>query len=422
MHWLRLSLIIRLEFMAGSNARDVPIYRSGCGWASDQPALLSSTQDILEADHFVRRLLPLIGDLFGKELHSDCNLQGGFRYDPVSLLAIWVYGYLQGELSSRKLEERCRYDARYEFLARSCKPDHTTLNRFRTSLGPKMDDLMARFCVSAQELGILHRRTMVVDGTKVAALKSQWSRARKKADQIEELEAEAVTMVSHGKYLVGYNVQVAADADSGILVGYATTSQPDDFGQLEEVCEAVKRQSGALSERAVCDKGFDSSRNALALAKAGVQGFLPPKLRKKPPPFSLDESQNMICKAGHIATKHEWIDVKRDNKRYDIYRVSSCKNCPFNPDCPSKSGRQRQMKILAVDLNDEKHKANERCLTEEGKELMRIRGQTIERPFGIIKERYRLRKFRLRGKEKAGIEFGLAALTFNLQILTGLIP
>ena len=373
---------------------------------------------MLEEDHFVRRLLPLVEDLFGETLRSKCNLEGGFRYDPVSMHAIWIYGYLQGELSSRKLEERCRYDSRYEYLARSCKPDHTTLNRFRLSLGAQMDDLMVQFCYAAQELGVLQRRTMVVDGTKTAALRSQWSRARKKADELEDLESEAVTMVSHGQYLVGYNVQMAADADSGLLVGYVVTSQSEDSNQLETVCEAVKRQSGGLSERAVCDRGYDSSQNALALQEANVEAYLPAKQRKKPPPFSLNDSMEMVCMAGHVATKHEWVDAKRGNKVYDLYRVSACKKCPLNETCPGK-GKQRQMKVLQADHDQEKRKANLRCVTAEGKELMRIRGQTIELPFAVIKEVFGLRKFKLRGSAKAAIEVGLACLTFNLILFAG---
>ena len=375
---------------------------------------------MLESNHFVRRLSPLLEDLFGKELRDDCNLVGGFRYDPVDLLGIWVYGYLQGELSSRRLEERCRYDTRYEFLAKGCLPDHTTLSRFRAGLGKKLDEMMVRFCTGAQELGILQRRTMVVDGTKTAALRSQWARSREKADAIEDIEAEAVTMVSHGQYLVGYNVQVAADADSGILVGYVVTSKPEDSGQLEEVCQTVKRQSGALSERVVTDKGFNSSANAVALDKAGVEGFLPPTKSRRPPPFKLDESQNMVCAAGHTATKHVWIDERRGNKVYNLYRISRCKDCPLNPECPGK-GRQREMKVLTADESEVKRRANQRCQTEEGKALMKIRGQTIERPIGVIKERFRLRRFKLRGVKKARIEFGLAVLTFNLQVLTSYV-
>lgn len=373
-------------------------------------------EDLLPNDHLVRQVAVLTEDLFGEELRADANLVGGFSYDPVCLTGVWIYAFMQGELSSRKVEEKCIYDVRYQFLSKNCKPDHTTLSRFRKTLGERFDDLMLRFCEATGELGILQRRTMVVDGTKTAALRSQWARARNKADEIDDLESEAVTMLAPSGYLVGYNVQAAADADSGLLVGFVVTSKPEDSSQLDEVCKTVKRQSGALSERAVADKGYDSSANAVALKESNVEGYLPATQRKKPPPFAPNEDGDMACAAGHIATRNDWIDKKRGNKRYDVYRVSLCTKCPLSDQCPGK-GRQRQMKVLGADQNLEKYQANKRCLTEEGKSLMRIRGQTIERAFAVIKGRYGLRRFRLRGKKNAGLEFGLAVLTFNIQTL-----
>lgn len=256
--------------MSGTNARSRPVYRGSEGLGSCQPGLFVVSDDRLEGDHFVRRLRSLVEDLFGEELRSRSNLSGGFSYDPVLLASVWIYGFLDGNLTSRRLETLCRYDARYEYLAGSCRFDHTTLSRFRCSWGEAMDEAMARLLLVSQQMGILQRRTMVVDGTKIAAVRSQWRKVRKEADAQEALESEAVTMVSHGKYLVGYNVQVAADLDSGLLVGYVATNAPSDVSVLGEVCETVKRQSGALSEQAVCDRGYDSSTNAVALAEQGA--------------------------------------------------------------------------------------------------------------------------------------------------------
>lgn len=402
--------------MPGTNRRKRPVFRSSQGWAAKQPSLIVTDGDLLPEDHVVRQISELTEDLFGEELRADSNLAGGFGYDPVVLTCVWMYAFMQGELSSRRVEEKCIYDMRYQFLARCCKPDHTTLSRFRKTLGERLDDLMLRFCVAAGDLGILQRRTMVVDGTKTAAFRSQWARARKKSDEIDDLEAEAVTMLAPSGFLVGYNVQAAADADSGLLVGYVVTSKPQDSSQLAEVCKAVKRQSGGLSERVVADKGYDSSANAMALDELNVEGYLPARQRAKPPPFSLTEEGEMVCAAGHIASKHAWTDKRRDNKLYDVYRVSKCTKCPLSEQCPGK-GRQRQMKALSADQSLEKQKANRRCLTEEGKSLMRIRGQTIERPFAVIKGRFRLKRFQLRGIQNAGKEFGLAVLAFNLQTL-----
>src|ERR1700747_68040 len=38
---------------------------------------------------------------------------GPARYDPVMLLTVWLYAYLRGVLSTRAVEDRCRYDATF---------------------------------------------------------------------------------------------------------------------------------------------------------------------------------------------------------------------------------------------------------------------------------------------------------------------
>jgi len=38
---------------------------------------------------------------------------GPQRYDPVMLLTVWMYAYLRGVLSTRAVEDRCRYDATF---------------------------------------------------------------------------------------------------------------------------------------------------------------------------------------------------------------------------------------------------------------------------------------------------------------------
>ena len=405
--------------MAGSNTRSRPIFRHAEGLGAAQPGLFVASDGRLESDHFVRRLRDLVETLFGEDLRSGVSLSGGFGYDPVLLLSVWLYGFLDGVPTSRRLETLCRYDARYEFLAGSHRPDHTTLSRFRSSLGESLDEILVRLCLAAQEMGILKRKTLVVDGTKIAALRNQWSRARKEADAAEDIESEASTMVSHGRYLVGYNIQAAADADSGLLVGYVVTDKAGDEDQLEELCDAVERQSGALSERVVADRGYDSSKNAIALEAKGVEGYLMGK-RPKPPLFTPNEEGQMACAAGHVATVNEWHDQKR-NQTYSHYRVSRCSNCTLKEQCSGKGERQRAMKVLQIDPQDLKHAANARCLTEEGKELTRQRGQTIERPFAVMKQNFGLRRFRLRGIKGAAIEFGIAVLAFNIQILMRLL-
>jgi hypothetical protein len=58
-----------------------------------------------------------------------------------------------------------------------------------------------------------------------------------------------------------------------------------------------------------------------------------------------------------------------------------------------------------------------RLQTQVGRELYRLRKQTVEPVFGIIKEVMAFRRFRLRGRQKVSLEWLLVCLGYNLKRL-----
>jgi transposase len=378
--------------------------------------LVVSLDDRLEPNHLVRSVRALTEEVLGLRLRSNTNLVGGFSYDPVDLLSVWLYGFMLGILSSRRLEEACRYDIRFEFLCRSCRPDHTTLSRFRGSLGKELDALMLDVLTEADRRGVLSRKTMAMDGTKISARRTQWLRkVVSEADQEQTLEDEAQTMLNHGQYLVGYNVQTAADTESGLIVGYVVTSSPSDGTQAPCVLEAVAKHSGALSEQVVADKGYDTAGNALALKQAGVTAFIPRAMpRSRQSIFTARADGRFECPAGHVA--REDTNLNRHGRLYLRYRVSKCPTCPLQGSCAGK-GKERAIYVPADEAGSARMAANARCQGEEGQRVLRLRGPTIELTFAHIKGEFGLRRFKLAGRERASLEFGLAALAYNTRRL-----
>ena len=55
--------------------------------------------------------------------------------------------------------------------------------------------------------------------------------------------------------------------------------------------------------------------------------------------------------------------------------------------------------------------------TAVGQALYRLRKQTVEPVFGIIKEVMGFRRFRLRGRAKVSLEWTLVCLSYNLKRL-----
>ena len=101
---------------------------------------------------------------------------GPARYDPVMLLTVWMYAYLRGVLSTRAVEDRCRYDATFRVACGRGVPDHTTFSRFRKylfaeeGLAEELFCQVLRVCACA---GLGRLSVVAGDGVKIAASASK---------------------------------------------------------------------------------------------------------------------------------------------------------------------------------------------------------------------------------------------------------
>ena len=97
---------------------------------------------------------------------------GPARYDPVMLLTVWMYGYLRGVLSTRAVEDRCRYDATFRVACGREIPDHTTFSRFRQHLFAQKglaEELFYQVLYVCACAGLGRLSVVAGDGVKIAA-------------------------------------------------------------------------------------------------------------------------------------------------------------------------------------------------------------------------------------------------------------
>jgi len=393
--------------------RSVQVFRKGEGPLSLQPSLLpSSLDDFLPSDHQVRRLRRLVEEHLSVRLRSMALDCGGIPHDPVGLFSVWVYGMMQGERSSRRLEDHCRYDVRYAHLCAGVRPDHATLARFRDRLGDVLPDLFSEICELGKKQGMLPARVLAVDGTKVAGASSQWRNALK-----ESAEQDEPTMVdARNRFLTGYNVQVGVDTHSGFIAGCHVSSAANDSAQMSPVLEAVEAQAHLVPEAVVADTGYDAPANHVALGKSGVVGYIVPHphrgriLRR-------DESGVLRCPAGHEPSK---LLTRKRGTDYDVYRVSHCRKCPLKLKC-GVNGHQKEVCVQkGMDPCFAVAHA-EKMSTEDARAILRLRGPTVERTFAELKATMRFDRFRLKGQAKARLEVLLLASAYNLRMLLRLI-
>ena len=133
-----------------------------------------SLDELLPMDHparFVAEFVDALNREDWKELGVEIegNPLGAPSYHPRALLSVWVYGFMTGMRSSRKLETACRDQIPYLWLTGWQHPDHNTLWRFYKAHRQSMRKLFRRTVRTALAMDLVDLPVQVVDGTKVVA-------------------------------------------------------------------------------------------------------------------------------------------------------------------------------------------------------------------------------------------------------------
>jgi transposase len=94
---------------------------------------------------------------------------GAPSYHPRAMLSVWLYGFMTGTRSSRKLEAACRDQIPYLWLTGWQHPDHNSLWRFYKDHRKEMRHLFKMTVKAAVRMELVDLAVQAVDGTKVAA-------------------------------------------------------------------------------------------------------------------------------------------------------------------------------------------------------------------------------------------------------------
>jgi transposase len=207
---------------------------------------------------------------------------GPARYDPVMLLTVWMYAYLRGVLSTRAVEDRCRYDATFRVACGREIPDHTTFSRFRRhlfaqdGLAEELFYRVLRVCACA---GLGRLGVVAGDGVKVAA------NASKEASRTEAglRKLAGQVMADARRAAAGDEADKAVLPGTDLLLDRDTAPGPDPrsragrvlacLEELEgerEAAEAAAREQGQAYLEAVT-AGTANGRPPAAVALAAQQ-------------------------------------------------------------------------------------------------------------------------------------------------------
>lgn len=173
-----------------------------------------------------------------------------------------------------------------------------------------------------------------------------------------------VMKMSDGGFRPGYNMQLAVDTDSRIIVAARATNSGGDMGQIEPTLAEIEQRTGVLPQDYLVDGGYAKRESIEALTERGVQVFAP---------------------------------VLTPSKDRD----------------PSKRQRQDSEAVAGW---------RTRMETDEAKEIYKQRGATVETANADLKDHRGLDRLRVRGIDRVQCVLLWAVLTYDLMRVFVLAP
>ena len=429
-------------------------------------------------DAFVATLdLRAAGFHFPKE---DPQGRGRPAYHPADLLKLYLYGYLHQLRSSRRLEAECRRNLEVLWLLRQLAPDFKTIADFRKDNAAAFKAVVREFTRLCRQLDLFGGQLLAIDGTKIKAqnapdknwsqtkldkqlahvevrleeylkaldtadaqpetaspapsvteVKEKIARLQERRTQIQErlqtlartgetqlsaTDPDSRTMKSHGRHVVGYNVQGCVDAKHHLLVTTEVTNTAADQGQLAGVAQAAKTELQITQADVVADGGYYKSQDIKACQDLGLEPHLP-AVENSPSEraglygksdFRYDATRDVYhCPGGAVLSRRrQMTDQGKVMFNYD--HPKACGPCPLKARCT----RSRYRTLSRWEHETCLERMAQKVATAPGK--LAARKTLIEHCWGTIK--WLLPGgFLVRGKVKVGAEVSLAHFGYNLK-------
>ena len=146
-------------------------------YSMDQLMMLPpSLEELIPQHHPVRVVNQVISQINIDPLLAKFKAGGSSSYHPRLLLKVIVYGYLSNIYSSRKIEEALQQNIHFMWLAAGARPDHNTINRFRSNrLQDVLKGIFSQIVLLLAEQGVLSLRQAYIDGTKLESAANRYT-------------------------------------------------------------------------------------------------------------------------------------------------------------------------------------------------------------------------------------------------------
>lgn len=443
-----------------------------------QSLLLPPSYEVfLGESHEAIVLAEFIDDLDLTSLEeSYSNDHGGRRaYHPVMLLAVLIYGYMNGTFSSRKIVKSLRQDLAYMYLSGNSAPDFRTLARFRKDKGSYLEMVLKQVVNKARELGFISFGTVSLDGTKIHAnaskdrnetrdaLEEKIRGLLQQAEDIDELEDELYgdsedeespelkTKEGRAKrkeelkkkceqaeaHLCLLNEQAARSSRASSKERKINTTDPDanfmkmkrgDFANGYNV--QIMTENGFVLANYIANTSADQQLLIPTIQAFKIMHDTTPKRVLADTGYS-GENNYTFCEQenidAYIPPQRAKLDLtnyvydKVANTYTDIcgrvfrFKQRMTKRRSIIYEYTDKVTNKKKFLSVAHGWQRFAKEQRDKLATNEGRCIYKQRMHDVESTFGNIKHNLRFNRFRLRGRAGVTTEWNLITLAHNLK-------
>jgi len=409
----------------------------------------------------------------------DPKVTGRPAYHPSILLKLYIYAYLNRVQSSRRIEREAQRNVELMWLTERLSPDHKTISDFRKDNSKAIRGVCREFVVLCRRLNLFAQALVVIDGSKFKAVNNRdrnFTRAKMKRrlaqieasldryfDQLEQADHEessiadvktvnlkdkiatlreemarlnaievqmqkapdkqisltdpdARAMKSRGNGIVGYNVQTAVDAEHHLIVAHEVTNEGSDRTQLSPMATQAGEAMDAEELTVIADAGYFKREELLTCHEAGITAFVPrsPNLGNRTKTsfgkkdfHYVPEKDEYRCPADERLI---WrMTSEEDGLMLHRYWSTNCQTCALKSQCTT--GKERRVTRWEHEAILETMQDRLDC----DPEIMRVRRQTVEHPYGTLKAWMGSTHFLTRTLNRVSTEMSLHVLAYNMK-------
>ncbi len=422
-------------------------------------------------------------DISGLGFRTEPNDTGRPAYHPITMLKLYVYGYLNRVHSSRRLEREAQRNVELMWLTGRLAPDFKTIADFRKNNGEAIRLVCREFVMLCRKLNLFSEAFVAIDGSKfkavnnrdrnftrakmkrrlaeveasieryleqlvsadraeptedktqrledkIAAMKQEMARLKKlearmlatPGKQISLTDPDARSMKSRGTGMVGYNVQTAVDTEHHLIVAHEVTNVGSDRQQLANMAKQAKEVIGSDNLDVVADRGYYRSEEFLACDAANITAFV------LKPNTSGNRAKGQFGKEAfkYISEddEYECPAGQRLTRRTKTQQGSLTVHRYWASTCQTCSIKAQCTtgKERRVSRWEHEHILEAaQARLDQHPDMMRIRRATVEHPFGTLKGWMGSTHFLTKTLGRVSTEMSLHVLAYNLKRVMSIV-